>query len=98
MKRVVTLLVASLLVCLVGVDQASAKKQPPTTEGIAAWFAQMDANGDKKVTKDEFVAAQVQRKGKGIKKNAAERFAQIAKGKDSFNLEEFTAWKVSQGK
>jgi len=81
-------------------DKQAAKdtKATPIPEGVSETFAKMDANNDKKVTKEEFVAFQVTRKGPKIKAAAETRFVAIAKGKDSFNLDEFAVHKQSERK
>ena len=88
MRKVVSVLLLTGLACMIAVNVASAK------ESAKVKFAKLDTNGDGKVTKEEYIAGNPNMD----KDKAAARFAKIAKGKDSFNLDDFKAYLKAQEK
>ena len=98
MSRLWTVMIV-LAVCLgvcavsLGAPKREGKKDRPK-QTIEQQFAKMDANADKKVTEDEFVAV----RGKKDPNKAKEAWAKLAKGKKELTLDEFKAAFEKKGK
>lgn len=85
-----SLLVFSVCVCMLAAGAALAQDEPAASPRREAAFKTMDANGDGKITKEEYL--------EHAKKLAEKRFEKLdAQGKGSITKEEFLAKKPKQG-
>jgi Ca2+-binding EF-hand superfamily protein len=93
--KALTTLFAVLALGALSLHAEDAKKgdAKPKMDPEAA-FKKKDANGDGKLTKEEYTKGAPADKAEGM----AKRFDAMAKGKDSLTLEEFKAAMASAGK